>query len=78
MNPKIKTEVRHSESKNAWNVVGVEPLGGKYKIARVPYQQDDRIGEITNKKYKDEAFDHAAFISWCFNNSSEILKLKNR
>lgn len=29
-------QVKHSESKAAWNVVGTK-LGGKYKIARCPY-----------------------------------------
>ena len=32
----MKTKVVHSQSKNAWNVVNTE-LGGKYKIARIPY-----------------------------------------
>lgn len=35
-NPNIKTEVKHSVNNSAWNVVGTK-LGGKYKIARVPY-----------------------------------------
>jgi hypothetical protein len=34
--PEIKTAVVHSESKDAWNVIG-RTLGKKYKIARVPY-----------------------------------------
>lgn len=33
---KTKWKVVHSVSKDAWNVVNTE-LGGKYKIARVPY-----------------------------------------
>lgn len=35
-NLNIKTLIKHSESKNAWNIIGTK-LGGKYKIARVPY-----------------------------------------
>jgi len=57
--PKINTEVKHSQSKDAWNVVGTT-LTKKYKIARE----------------KDEAMGHAEFISFCFNNSIEILNNK--
>ena len=32
----VKTKVVHSQTKSAWNVIGTD-LGGKYKIARVPY-----------------------------------------
>jgi len=34
--PNITTKVSHSESKDAWNVIGTS-LGRKYKIARIPY-----------------------------------------
>jgi len=68
-NPKIKTRVVHSQTKAAWNVVGVG-LGGKYKIARVPYLVlDDQ--ELTDKN-RIEAFDHATFISYSFNHSHVI------
>jgi len=61
---KMKTEVKHSESKTAWNVVGCR-LGEKYKIARVPYLL---IGnEIIDTQAKSEALNHALFISDCFN-----------
>lgn len=71
-NPKIKTKVIHSQSKPAWNVVGTK-LCGKYKIARVPYvvTNNDEVNEIEKK----EAFEHAEFISYCFNNSEKILNL---
>jgi len=74
--PKIKTKVVHSQTKSAWNIVGVSPLGGKYKIARVPYfvSGDDKIDEIN----RVEAGEHAAFISYCFNNSQEIVKIGNQ
>ena len=69
--PNIKTEVVHSQSKNAWNVVGTR-LGGRYKIARVPYAI---LGiELVDTLEKAEALNHALFISHCFNNSSEIVK----
>ena len=68
-NPKIKTKVIHSETKTAWNVVGIS-LGAKYKIARVPYLVA-HIEEM-NVKWKQEAFEHAEFISGCFNNSDSI------
>ena len=69
-NPGIKTKVVHSQSKSAWNVVGVYPLGGKYKIARGPYIviADERISEMNRM----EAFNHAEFISYCFNHSDSI------
>ncbi len=64
----IKTEVKHSESKPAWNVIGTE-LGGKYKIARVPYCVIDG-DEILTTLNKNEALEHAMFISSCFNTHS--------
>jgi hypothetical protein len=69
-NPNIKTEVIHSFTKSAWNVVG-KNLGGKYKIARVPYIVCD-LQELSDKN-RIEARKHAEFISYCFNNSSEII-----
>lgn len=60
----MRTEVKHSLTKTAWNVCGTN-LGGKYKIARVPYNQ---IGnEILDTREKGIALDHAIFISDCFN-----------
>ena len=70
-NPGIKTKVVHSQTKSAWNVVGVT-MGGKWKVARVPYvvTKNDAIDEMNRL----EAFEHAEFISYCFNNSDEICK----
>jgi hypothetical protein len=70
----IKTKVVHSESKNAWNVIGVT-LGDKYKIARVPYvvfDEESWEAASTRNKFealrnKFEALEHAEFISKCFN-----------
>lgn len=69
-NPNIKTKVVHSQTKSAWNVIGTN-IGGKYKIARVPYFvcEDDAI----SKRNRIEAFEHAEFISHCFNESDKIL-----
>jgi hypothetical protein len=66
---KIKTKVVHSQTKSAWNIVG-ENLGGKYKIARVPYLvlNDQELSD----RNRIEAFEHATFISYCFNNSEQI------
>lgn len=66
---KIETIVIHSESKSAWNVVGTQ-LGGKYKIARVPYliSGEDSVDE----REKEEALTHAKFISECFNKSEDL------
>lgn len=63
--PKIRTRVVHSESKPAWNVVGCE-LGTKYKIARVPYIEITNNPELALRE-KNEAYEHAIFISVCFN-----------
>ena len=68
--PKQNTEVKHSKSKNAWNVIGTD-LGGKYKIARVPYQIIEDA-EILNTKNKAEALEHAMFIDWCFCNTDKV------
>ena len=67
--PKIKTKVEHSQSKTAWNVIGTS-LGGKYKVARIPYLMCDSYA--TSKNNRIEALKHAKFISHCFNNSKEI------
>jgi hypothetical protein len=67
--PKIKTKVVHSTKNSAWNVIG-DTLGGKFKIARVPYQTTDDV-ELT-ARWRLEALDHANFISACFNNSDWI------
>lgn len=69
--PKIKTKVVHSQSKHAWNIVGTT-LGGKYKIARVPYHVS--TCQVLSEKYLEEAREHAEFISFCFNNSEQIIE----
>lgn len=61
----IETRVVHSESKTAWNVLGTR-LGGKYKIARVPYNILEG-NEIVTTRNKAEALEHAEFISRAFN-----------
>lgn len=69
--PNLRTEVKHSESKNAWNVIGVIP-GYKYKIARIPYSKV-KDNEILTTRNKLEALEHAEFITYCFNNPNKIL-----
>lgn len=68
---KIKTKVVHSQSKTAWNVIGVQS-GGKYKIARIPYLVVND-SEILTTKNKYEVLVHAQFISQCFNHSDRIV-----
>jgi hypothetical protein len=65
----IKTKVVHSQTKDAWNVIGEEP-GRKYKIARIQYFKCD--DEIITTRNKAEALEHAEFISYCFNNADTI------
>lgn len=71
-NPKIKTKVFHSQSKDAWNVIGTI-LGKKYKIARVPYLVTK--DEVFDNLEKNEALNHALFISRCFNKSDDLMFL---
>lgn len=70
IDPKIKTKVVHSKTKDVWNVVGTR-VGGKYKIARVPYVVTG--DKIITEREKKEAKLHAEFISACFNNSGLII-----
>lgn len=65
----IKTKVVHSLTKPAWNIVG-DKLGGRYKIARVPYiaVEDPSVNAFN----KQEALEHANFISQCFNNADKL------
>lgn len=65
---KIVTVV-HSQSKNAWNVVGIR-LGGHWKWARCPYdviESDDRRYEAQNTRSKAEALERARFIAKSIN-----------
>lgn len=70
-NPNIKTKVVHSQTKSAWNVIGTI-FGSKYKIARIPYLTAN--DDVTTERERKEAFEHAQFISFCFNHSDDILK----
>lgn len=77
--PKIQTEVVHSENKFAWNVVAINH-GDKRKIARIPYTDISIVsGQAIINKSKQQAFEHAVFISSCFNYSHKNNKkgLKN-
>lgn len=48
-------KVKHSESKDSWNVIGTIP-GCRYKIARCPYpKSNEPVFEKINKREKDEA-----------------------
>lgn len=67
----MKTLVKHSSSKFAWNVINTA-LGGKYKIAIVPYVGVDMDDE--NEPQRVEAFKHAQLISKSFNSSIKMTK----
>lgn len=68
------TEVKHSQTKNAWNVIG-NRLGGKYKVARLPYVLTglENIDEFN----KNEAYEDAVFISKCINHKDQIENVLN-
>lgn len=73
----MSTKIKHSESKNAWNVIG-DIAGGKYKIARIPYYQSkEKDMDMYNTRQKAEALDDAEFISFCLNNRQKILNKKH-
>jgi len=55
-------EIKHSESKNAFNIVGTIP-GGKYKIARLPYESEERYSKMINDIFKNESEANANLIS---------------
>ena len=69
--PNLKTKVKHSESKSAWNIVG-DTAGCKYKIARVPYLVVED-NDVLTTQHKAEALEHAMFISFCFNYPDRIV-----
>ena len=64
----MKTKIVHSETKSAWDVIGCD-LGRKYKIART-----DINNEILVTKRKNEALEHAEFISKCSNELYKEIK----
>jgi len=66
----METKIIHSTSINAWNIVNTK-LGGKYKIAIIPYLLID-TDDISTEIQKSEALRHAKFISECLNNSKNI------
>ena len=58
-------KVKHSETKDAFNVIG-NALGGKYKIARCPYNQvrvDGQLSERYNGQEIKEAKANAQLIA---------------
>lgn len=69
---KGKWEVKHSESKTAYNVVGTV-LGGRYKIARCPYLKSDILCDTLNKLEEREVKANAYLIA----SAPELLKRLN-
>lgn len=65
-NPKTKTKVVLSKTGSAWHVVGIT-LAKKHKIAILPFIKNIEFDRV-------EAFQHAEFISHCFNHSDDICK----
>lgn len=55
-------EVKHSESKNAWNIVGTR-LGSRHKIARCPYEVEPRLSERWNELEKAEQLANATLMA---------------
>ena len=59
---KGKWELKHSQSKNAFNVVGTK-LGGRYKVARLPYEASFNMSKEFNEKAYYEQKANALLIS---------------
>ena len=57
--PRKVVEIKHSESKPAWNIIGTE-LGGAYKIARIPYNVSGN--DIIDHDDKERALTMAKFL----------------
>jgi hypothetical protein len=55
-------EIKHSQTKDAWNIVGTR-LSDLYKIARLPYIQDKRMGVQWNEDQKAEQLANARLIA---------------
>ena len=70
-NPNLNTRVVHSQSKSAWNIIGCN-TGFKYKIARIPYYVTEN--EQTTEINRLEAYEHAEFINYAFNNAQKVIK----
>lgn len=66
-------KVKHSESKDAWNIIGTN-LGGRYKVARLPYLKCPGLGHDFNDREKREQRLNAQKMS-C---ADEMLDLLNR
>jgi len=58
---KGKWIIKHSISKDAFNIVGTV-LGGNYKIARIPYLRTETLEDV-NEKEKLEAENNAKLIA---------------
>lgn len=55
-------KIKHSESKNAFNIIGTI-VGGNYKIARVPYSVDEKYSDTINDIFRTEAERNARLIA---------------
>lgn len=69
-------EIKHSESKTAFNIVGTIP-GGKYKIARLPYEFEERYDKKINDIFKNESEANAKLISSSPKMLATLLEVKN-
>lgn len=65
-------DIKHSESKDAFNIVGTV-VGGHYKIARIPYLVTESLIEV-NRREKLEAQYNSKLIS----KAPELLELLNQ
>jgi len=59
----METKVVHSQSKDAWNIIG-ELIGHDYKIARFPYLTVPDSDILTTRN-KANALERAMFVSKC-------------
>ena len=71
MSPSVAMVERLLTVVNAKNVVSTR-LGEKFKLARITYVPCDN--EEVAAQLKEEAFEHAVFISYCFDNYEAIIQ----
>ncbi len=70
---KGKWRVKHSQTKEAFNIIG-SVAGGKFKIARCPYINQPTLSKEWNDKEKEEAKADALLIS----KAPEMLEMLNK
>jgi len=70
MNPQIKVRIVHSKTEPAWRIISMS-ISDKQEVAIIPYNVIEG-SEMYNTEKKNEALQHARFVTRCFNNVDKI------